>query len=46
MNIDESILYKDNTSSILFKKNGRISSTKWTRHMNIQYFFIKDHVDF
>jgi hypothetical protein len=28
MNIDESILYKDNTSSILFKKNGRISSTK------------------
>jgi hypothetical protein len=45
MNIDESILYQDNTSSILLEKNGRISSTKRTRHMNIRYFFIKDQVD-
>jgi hypothetical protein len=43
--IDESILYQDNTSSILIEKNGRCSSTKCTQHMNIQYFFIKDQVD-
>ncbi|MCK7499178.1 MAG: hypothetical protein MZW92_58370 [Comamonadaceae bacterium] len=43
--IDESILYQDNTSSILLEKNGRSSSTKRTRHMNIRYFFIKDQVD-
>jgi hypothetical protein len=45
MNVDESILYQDNTSSILLEKNGRSSSTKRTRHMNIRYFFIKDQVD-
>jgi hypothetical protein len=43
--IDESVLYQDNTSSILLEKNGRHSSTKRTRHMNIQFFFIKDQVD-
>jgi hypothetical protein len=35
VNIDESILYQDNTSSILIEKNGRSSRTKCTRHMNI-----------
>ena len=43
--IDESILYQDNTSAILLEKNGRDSSTKRTRHMNIRYFFLKDQVD-
>jgi hypothetical protein len=41
VNIDESILYQDNTSLILIEKNGRSSSTKH----NIQYFFIKDQVN-
>jgi hypothetical protein len=45
MKIDDSILYQDNTSSILLEKNGRSSSTKCMRHMNVQYFFIKDQVD-
>jgi hypothetical protein len=43
--VDESILYQDNTSAILLEKNGRSSSTKRTRHMNIHYFFLKDQVD-
>jgi hypothetical protein len=43
--VDESILYQDNTSAILLEKNGRSSSTKRTRHMNIRYFFLKDQVD-
>ena len=43
--INETILYQDNMSSILLKKNGRSSSSKRTRHMNIRYFFVKDQVE-
>jgi len=45
INVDETILYQDNMSSILLEKNGRSSSTKRTRHMNIRYFCVKDLVD-
>ena len=44
-NIKNTIMYQDNTSSILIEKNGRQSSSKHTRHMNIRYFFIKDQVE-
>jgi hypothetical protein len=43
--LKESLLYQDNTSSILIEKNGRRSCTNRTRHMNIRYFFVKDQVD-
>jgi hypothetical protein len=43
--VDTSTLYQDNTSAILLETNGRKSSTKRTRHMNIRYFYIKDQVD-
>jgi hypothetical protein len=43
--IKSTMLYQDNLSSILLEKNGRSSSTKRTRHMEIRYFFIKDKVD-
>ena len=39
-----SILHQDNQSSILLEKNGRASSGKRTRHMNIRYFFVSDCV--
>jgi hypothetical protein len=42
---DASLLYQDNTSAILLETNGRQSSSKRTRHMNIRYFYIKDQVD-
>jgi hypothetical protein len=42
--INDTILYQDNMSSILLEKNGRSSSSKRTRHMNIRYFFVKDRV--
>jgi hypothetical protein len=45
ISVNESILYQDNMSSILLEKNGRSSSTKRMRHMNIRYFFVKDQVD-
>ena len=39
------ILYQDNTSSIRLESNGKASSTKRTRHINIRYFMITDRVN-
>jgi hypothetical protein len=41
----ETIVYQDNLSAMQLEKNGRASSGKRTRHINIRYFFIKDKVD-
>ena len=41
----DTFLYQDNTSAMLLEKNGRASSTKRTRHINLRYFYIKDRVD-
>lgn len=38
-------LYQDNTSAILLERNGRASSSKRTRHMDIRYFFITEQVN-
>ena len=35
-------IHQDNLSSMLLKTNGRGSSGKRTRHMNIRYFFVAD----
>ena len=40
----ESIVYQDNQSAILLEKNGRASSSKRTRHLNIRYFFVTDRI--
>jgi hypothetical protein len=37
--------YQDNTSAILLETNGKESSSKRTRHINVRYFFIKDCFD-
>jgi hypothetical protein len=42
--VDDSIINQDNQSSILLEKNGRGSSSKRTRHINIRYFFVADRV--
>ena len=42
--IKDNILFQDNKSSILLETNGRGSSGKRTRHINIRYFFIADRV--
>jgi hypothetical protein len=41
---DKVVLYQDNKSTILLANNGRSSSGKRTRHINIRYFFVKDRV--
>jgi hypothetical protein len=36
----ENLLLQDNKSLILLERNGKASSGKRTRHINIRYFFI------
>ena len=42
--VHENILYQDNKSAILLEKNGKRSSSKRTRALNIRYFFLTDQV--
>ncbi len=43
-NIERNILYQDNKSAILLEENGKKSSSKRTRAMNIRYFYITDQI--
>jgi hypothetical protein len=38
-------LFQDNKSTILLEKNGKASSSKHMKHINIWYFFITDHIN-
>jgi hypothetical protein len=40
--IDKNIMYQDNKSAILLEKNGKRSSSKRTKAINIRYFFVTD----
>jgi hypothetical protein len=42
--VKDNVLFQDNNSSILLEKNGKASSSKRTRHINIRYFFITNRV--
>ena len=44
LTIKETVLYQDNMSSMLLEHNGRQSSTKRTKHMDIRYFYVSDHI--
>jgi len=37
-------IYQDNKSTILLSENGRLSSSKRTRHLNVRYFFVTDKI--
>ena len=43
--VTENLLLQDNRSSMLLERNGKASSSKRTRHINIRYFFITDRVN-
>ena len=43
--IEKNILYQDNKSAILVKINGKKSSGKRTRALNIRHFFLTDQVE-
>jgi hypothetical protein len=40
----KNIILQDNTSTIQLENNGRRSSGKRTRHINIRYFYITDQI--
>jgi hypothetical protein len=40
----DSVVYQDNQSCMLMAKNGRASSSKRTRHIDIRYFFVADRI--
>ena len=40
--VKENIIYQDNKSTILLLENGKRSSGKRTRAINIRYFFLTD----
>jgi hypothetical protein len=40
----ETVILQDNTSTIQLEKNGKQSSTKQTRHINIRYFYVTSKV--
>ena len=42
--IADNVIYQDNQSAILLERNGRRSSGKRTRHIDIRYFFITDRI--
>jgi hypothetical protein len=42
--VKDNVLFQENKSSILLEKNGKASSRKRTKHINIRYFFITDRV--
>ena len=43
--MQENTIYQDNKSAIKLERNGRNLCTGNTRHISIQYFFVKDRVD-
>jgi hypothetical protein len=42
--IRDNMVYQDNQSAMLLEKNGRGSSSKRTRHLNVRYFFVTDRI--
>jgi len=43
--IKHNILYQDNKSTILLLENGKASSSKRTRALNIRYFYLTDQIE-
>jgi hypothetical protein len=44
-NISRNVVHQDNKSAILLERNGKRSSSKRTRAINIRYFFITDQIE-
>ena len=42
--VRDNILYQDNKSAMLLETNGRASSSKRTRHIEIRYYLVADRV--
>jgi hypothetical protein len=43
-NVNDNVIFQDNKSTMLLEQNGRASSSKRTKHINVRYFFITDRI--
>jgi hypothetical protein len=43
--VSDNVVFQDNQSAMLLEKNGKRSSSKRTRHINIRYFFVTDRIE-
>ncbi len=43
-NVKDNVVFQDNKSTILLAQNRKASSSRWTKHINVQYFFITDRI--
>ena len=43
--VERNEIYRDNRTCMLLEKNGTISSSQRTRHINIRYILMKDRID-
>ena len=43
-NVSDNIVYQDHKSAILLENNGKASSSKKTKHIDIRYFFVTDRI--
>ncbi len=43
--INECVVFQDNMSALSLEKNGRISSSKRTKHIKAKYFLVKDYYE-
>jgi hypothetical protein len=43
-NMAETIIYQDNQSTMLLENNGKLSTGKKTKHIEIRFFFITDNI--
>ena len=42
--VTENVVYQDNQAAILLEKNGKASSGKRTKHINMRFFFVTDRI--
>jgi hypothetical protein len=42
--VNDNIIFQDNKSTMLLERNGKTSSSKRTKHINVRYFFITDRI--
>ena len=42
--LSDNVIFQDNKSTMLLERNGKASSSKRTKHINVRYFFITDRI--
>ena len=42
--VSDNVIFQDNRSTMLLERNGKASSSKRTKHINVRYFFITDRI--